>query len=146
MFGQKRWNRLKRGILGLRLGPNNAVNTTPIISSCMWCLHAKYSNFHCSFCSSRTHAPLVGPVLLAVVSKLIPITSSDTSHSLSSSNVALAWAWPVPVVSFTIPNIFSVSYPVKLTASLSAIDFGYSLFVLFFIIFRSQCTNSAAFS
>jgi len=79
-----------RAMPGLRLGPNNAVNTPPIINSYTWCLHAKCSKFHCSFCSSRVQAPFVDPVLLAVVSKLIPITSLDTSHTFSSSNFALA--------------------------------------------------------
>jgi len=78
-----------------------------------WCLHARLIISPCSFCSRRTQAPPLRPVLLAVVSKDIHQTRSELFHSSSSVNTEAACASLVPLAIRKTPKSFMVCFPTQ---------------------------------
>ncbi|CAB0005600.1 unnamed protein product [Nesidiocoris tenuis] len=72
-------------------GPRLFKTTASNIISRMWWRHASHNSSRFSFCSSKVQAPLSRPVLLEVVSKLIPLAFDRRSHCrwMNSTNSSL---------------------------------------------------------
>ncbi len=86
-------------------------------------------------------APFADPVLLAVVSKHIPMTSGMTSQ-----RVALACDCPVPTILLTMPRILSTKLSVTPIAIWSVFGLGSSLLVAPLIGFLSLWVTKGGLS